>query len=146
MNKLCEKIKLYKEKNKLLKEKYINDFNWLPDELVDDYIDIINKNEIMNGLKVYNALTITTHSMFLLYVILTDNELKYNILNMINTGITPVINDVVTDDLYKYFTFIIILSSLLYSKFDEMSKSVNLGKNLLEKEEPNLNGYKYLGY
>ncbi|MBQ9024462.1 MAG: hypothetical protein IJ105_04495 [Bacilli bacterium] len=146
MNKLCEKIKLYKEKNKLLKEKYINDFNSLPDELVDDYIDIINKNEIMNGLKVYNALTITTHSMFLLYVILTDNELKYNILNMINTGITPVINDVVTDDLYKYFTFIIILSSLLYSKFDEMSKSVNLGKKLLEKEEPKLKGYKYLGY
>ena len=146
MNNLKEKIEFYKEKKKLEKEKLANEYMLLCKETTLEYSNISNMKELFDALIIYSGLSVTTHTSLLIYTILNDNNLKYDITNIINNGITPITNDINSDYLYKYLPLMILVSSMLFTKLFEINKEINIGKNILEEKEPKLLGYKYIDY
>lgn len=146
MNNLKEKIEFYKEKKKLEKEKLANEYMLLSKETTLEYSNISNMKELFDALIIYSGLSVTTHTSLLIYTILNDNNLKYDITNIINNGITPITNDINNDYLYKYLPLMILVSSMLFTKLFEINKEINIGKNILEEKEPKLLGYKYIDY
>lgn len=144
MNKILEKIKLYEEKNKLIKLKEINDFLSLSENDKKDYIYIDDINEMAGIYKTFSGINLITNMGLLSYTLFTDDGLKCVILNYLNSGSLPIVEHFNSTQLYEYLIIMSFISLLAYSKISDIYEEINSEKKILEEQEPKLKGYKYI--
>ena len=141
-----DKIKYYKNKREELKNELANDFLSLSEEEIHEYVNIQSLDELFSVLTIYSGIGVTTYSSLLIYTILNDNNLKYDLLNIANNGLMPITNDINNDSLYKYLPLMILICSVLFTKLSDAKKEINNIKKSLKENEPKLLGYKYTEY
>ena len=143
ISRIKEKKRLYIEKKKALQEEKAYDFLKLDKNLIDEYIDINDKNEFAQGLVGISSFFFASIVAEYIYTLKIDSDLKYDILNILTKGIDPIITDF-KDPLYMYLTTMTLITYIFLKKSIELYYHTNKSKKYYEQREPKLKGYKYI--
>ena len=144
MNELLTKLKIYKEKNDILKENQALKFLNVSENVKEEYYNLIDQEEFYKGLFVYVNFNILTCIGSLVYVFMRDDELRESISNILSGNICYLSSE--NPDMYKFIFIMLFFSSLFLSKTEELARYSKYNRQLFEKQEPELIGYKYLKY
>ena len=150
MQNIKEKIKLYKEKRKLLKKENeifenmaAQEFLSLPEDLQNSYASLYNTKELVKIIEILSLIDSVICTGGLGISIANDSDLRYDISNMLTSGIDQVIYDLKAP-LYVSFISTAVIMYILYSRTYEYGKELDICKMNFEYEEPKLKGYKYV--
>ena len=144
MGELIEKIKIYKEKNNILKEKQAEKFLNVPENKKKEYYDLIEEEDFFKSLYAYVNFNVVTCIGAFAYVFLRDDELRKSIRDILNGNMCCLTSE--NPDMYKFLIIMFVISSLFVSKTSELAECSKFNRKMFEKQEPNLQGYKYLKY
>ena len=132
-----EKLKLYKEKQRLLKLEQEKEIDKLKEEDINEYLCVKNKNEAYKAISIMCKATVAAELIIGAYSLLQNDKFRYDISNFLKGGFNPIINDLCTQA-YIYLLVSAVVFNILSTKFNELSDIYWQEKNSLETKNPNL--------